>query len=147
METGPENTTMQLENLHILYVEDDMSSREIFSVLLQKILGVKRVVVFDDSTNFDQVIETYPTPPDLVFLDIHVRPYNGYDMLDIIRQKTGWELVKVIALTASVMANEVNELQAAGFDSLISKPINPDTFVDYLCQILAGERVWVVSWD
>jgi CheY-like chemotaxis protein len=48
----------------------------------------------------------------------------------------------VVALTASVMNEEVEQLRAAGFHSCLAKPIDIDTFPDVLNRILDGESVW-----
>jgi DNA-binding NarL/FixJ family response regulator len=50
--------------------------------------------------------------------------------------------VAVVALTASVMYEEVRRLRDAGFDGVIAKPINFDTFPAALDRILSGGQVW-----
>jgi hypothetical protein len=47
-----------------------------------------------------------------------------------------------VALTASVMNEEVHKLREAGFHSVIAKPIDVDTFPDLLHRIVGGETVW-----
>ena len=51
----------------------------------------------------------------------------------------------VIALTASVMNEEIELLQQSGFDGAIGKPIDVDVFPDLIQRILDGEKVWHVS--
>ncbi|MCS7071598.1 MAG: response regulator, partial [Anaerolinea sp.] len=80
--------------------------------------------------------------PTVIFLDIHVKPLNGFEMLALLRAQEWCAHVPIIALTASVMNEEVRKLEAAGFDGCLSKPIDMDTFPDVLRQILAGERIW-----
>jgi CheY-like chemotaxis protein len=50
----------------------------------------------------------------------------------------------VMALTASVMNEEINKLREAGFDGVLGKPLSFHTFPDTLRRILAGERIWTV---
>src|SRR5688572_22342315 len=117
---------MDFKDLRVLYVEDDEHSRQVFEVMLQRIMKVQELRILADSSDFKAVIEAYSQSPELVFLDVHVQPHNGYAMLKMIQALHSWESSKVVALTASVMATEVTDLKAAGFHSLISKPINPD---------------------
>jgi two-component system cell cycle response regulator DivK len=53
--------------------------------------------------------------------------------------------VTIIALTASVMNEEVAALENAGFDGTIAKPIDPDAFPELLDQILGGKKVWFIA--
>jgi hypothetical protein len=40
------------------------------------------------------------------------------------------------------MLDELDSVREAGFDGLISKPLDPGSFGDYVNRILAGEAVW-----
>jgi CheY-like chemotaxis protein len=63
-------------------------------------------------------------------------------MLEMIRERPEFDHVPVVALTASVMNEEVQQLKRAGFNGVIAKPIDVDTFPDILQRILDGETVW-----
>ena len=135
------------ENLKVLYVEDDLSSRQIMELIFKRILKIRDVTILSNSEAFPTVLNNHVGVADMVFLDIHIKPYDGYEMLEIIRQNARWKHVTVIALTASVLAHEVEDLKNAGFNGLIGKPINPDFFPDFFRQIMAGTEVWNPSWD
>jgi CheY-like chemotaxis protein len=75
-------------------------------------------------------------------LDIHVKPLSGFDMLDYLRQHSTYKTTPVIALTASVMNEEVQRLRSAGFNGVISKPVDLDTFPEKVHRVLKGETVW-----
>ena len=124
---------------NILYVEDDARSRKILHLLLDPIT---RLTTFDDSTNFAERLAALQPAPDLILLDIHVKPYNGFEMLAMVRQHEQFAATPVVALTASVMNEEVEQLRTAGFNSVIGKPIDVDTFPDLLARIHAGETIW-----
>ena len=79
----------------------------------------------------------------MIFLDIHVKPADGFEML------TGYSAsipvcahARVIAVTASVMNEEVELLQRAGFDGALAKPIDQIAFPGLLQRILEGKEVW-----
>lgn len=129
------------DNPAILYVEDDPGSRDIMKVLLREIMGLSHVTIFEDSTNFVNRIQQLESEPDVVLLDIHVAPSNGFEMLELLRQQIKPE-TPIIALTASVMNEEVHTLKTAGFNGVIAKPIDIDIFPDQLARILRGEALW-----
>jgi CheY-like chemotaxis protein len=129
----------------ILYFEDDALSREVMSVCLTRGLGYHNITIFEDSTNFQSRLEGLSATPDVIFLDIHMEPIDGFAMLKLIRQSRTCWASKVIALTASVMNEEVKMLKEAGFDSVIAKPLDYDTFPAVLHRILSGEQVWHIK--
>jgi chemosensory pili system protein ChpA (sensor histidine kinase/response regulator) len=125
-----------------LYVEDDAMSRQIMKLILTRSLGYSQITLFEDSRNFLEKLDALPARPDVIFLDIHMRPDDGITLLRQLRGVEKYRDVKVIALTASVMNEEVVELQQAGFDGGIAKPVDQKTFPILLQQILNGESVW-----
>jgi CheY-like chemotaxis protein len=128
----------------ILYVEDDKQSRMVMEVLLVEDMGLSHVFIFEDSTNFLTRLESLERKPELVFLDIHVRPHSGFDMLAMLREHADFQDVPVVALTASVMNEEVVRLRTAGFDGVVAKPIKLEAFPAIMDKVLRGEEVWQI---
>lgn len=129
--------------LEVLYVEDDELSCEIMRLLLEGEMGHK-LVIFQDSVDFLARVQALQPKPDIVLFDIHVKPYNGFEMLNMLRGLEAFHRVPIVALTASVMNEEVRQLKVAGFSSIIAKPIDQDTFAQTLNQIAKGEQQWHV---
>jgi CheY-like chemotaxis protein len=102
------------------------------------------VVFFEDSFDFVTRVTALDPRPDVVFLDIHVKPADGYEMLRILRELDSYRGIPIVALTASVMNEEVELLRTSGFDGCIAKPIDLDTFPETLDRILRGEIIWRV---
>ena len=130
-----------LDSVHILYVEDDGQSREIMRVLVEEMLGLKGLVIFEDSAEFLERVHALSPSPDVILLDIHVPPTDGFNMLSMLRGD-GFRETPVVALTASVMNEEVQRLKTAGFDAVIAKPVDLDSFPTTLERIIAGDYVW-----
>lgn len=128
-----------------LYVEDDTMSRQVLEILLKKMLGYEQVILFEDSTDFMSRLRALESRPDVIFLDIHMEPHNGYEVLEMLRADPTYADQCVVAMTAGVMASDVELLQKAGFDGMIAKPIRKRAFPDLLERILAGESVWFTS--
>ncbi len=128
-----------------LYVENDEMSREVMKTLLTRGLGYSEVTLFESSADFAAQLEGLSYKPDIIFLDIHMEPIDGFAMLSTIRRHAAFNTVPVVALTASVMNEEVRRLRDAGFDGVIAKPINYDTFPNALERLLNGQQVWNVK--
>jgi len=127
-----------------LDVEHDLLSGEVLGTIFTKILNYSDLTFFENSENFLERMATLPTVPDVIFLDIHIRPNNGYELLEWLRADPKYNDTKIIALTASVMVHDVAQLQKAGFDGLIGKPIAHKIFPRLLENILADEPVWYI---
>lgn len=128
----------------ILYVEDDARSARIMKMLLTGAMNLQHVNIFEESSNFIERVEALSPQPDVIFLDIHVKPYDGFEMLQMLREHPNYRKVPVVALTASVMNEEVEQLRLAGFDSCFAKPLDIDQFPDRLQRVLNGEVMWYI---
>lgn len=129
--------------MEVLYVEDDELSCEIMKLLLEGEMG-HNLVIFQDSNAFLARVQALKAKPDVVMLDIHVKPHSGFEMLTMLRGLAEFRDVPIVALTASVMNEEVQQLKMAGFNSIIAKPIDQDTFGCTLNQIVKGQQKWHV---
>jgi CheY-like chemotaxis protein len=126
----------------ILYVEDDPQSRKLMSMLLKGRMKLPHVTILEDSENFQAHVEALDPKPDIILLDIHMKPINGFEMLTLLREYDWVENTPIVALTASVMSEEVQRLRSIGFDGCLAKPIDLQTFPETLERILDGETIW-----
>ncbi|MAU08805.1 MAG: hypothetical protein CL607_03210 [Anaerolineaceae bacterium] len=125
-----------------LYVENDELSQEVMRALLTRGLGYQTLTVVETSDCFEDKLTDLDPKPDVIFLDIHMEPIDGFEMLELIHKNPDYAGTPVIALTASVMNEEVRKLREVGFDGVIAKPLDYDTFPRILARILDGEQVW-----
>ena len=130
---------------NLLYVEDDPGSRKVMYGLLERLTVPVHLTIFEDSTDFVARVEALDPQPDVFLLDIHVSPLDGFQMLELLRQHPQYADKMVVALTASVMNEEINRLKEAGYDGVLAKPLSFNQFPDRLERILAGERFWSVT--
>lgn len=128
----------------VLYVDDDPGSREVMDLLLSTVMELAHVTILSDSSFFLETLTSLNPKPDIILLDIHVEPMDGFEMLNVIRALPDFGATLVVALTASVMNEEVQRLRMAGFYGVIAKPIDIDIFPSLLSRILQGERYWNV---
>jgi CheY-like chemotaxis protein len=127
-----------------LYVEDDMRSRKVVELLLTKVMGYRDVTIFENSENFMERVRALPQVPDVIFLDVQIAPYDGYEMIRMLRSDPDYQHATIIAMTANVMSHDVEALQRVGFSGLIGKPVLKENFADLVGKLLNGEQVWYV---
>ena len=86
-----------------LYVDDDLRSREVLDILLTRVMGYSKITMFENSEDFEERIDALASPPDIIFLDIQMRPLNSIELLEILRSRPDYNSSKIIAITATVM--------------------------------------------
>jgi len=126
----------------VLYIEDDANSRRLMSMLLRRRMSLPNVTILENSENFLERMQELEPKPDIIFLDIHLQPYNGFEMLKMLRQLDWIEGRPIIALTASVMNEEVHKLRTLGFNGCLAKPLDMASFPETFDRLLAGETIW-----
>ena len=126
----------------VVYLEDDPYSREVLEMVICGEMGITNLTIFEDSTDFIERVTVLDPQPNVFFLDIHVKPHSGFEVLDMLRHDPEFSGAVVVALTASVMNEEVQRLKTAGFNGVIAKPIDLDTFQDTFARLLEGEKIW-----
>lgn len=135
---------MDTHNPVFLYVEDEPLSRRVMEMMLKLVMGYQNLTIFENSVDFMVRVEALPETPDVILLDIQMGPFDGYQMLQMLRQSQKFGNATIIAMTANVMSNDVEALQRAGFDGLIGKPLIKEVMPDLLTRVLSGEPVWYV---
>lgn len=128
----------------LLYVEDDAGSRKVMVGLVERLTSPVHLTIFEDSRNFIERIEQITPSPNVFLLDIHVKPFDGFEMLRLLRQHEHFANQMIVALTASVMNEEVKKLKEAGFDGVLAKPLNFHDFPRVMDRVFAGERLWTI---
>jgi CheY-like chemotaxis protein len=137
----------KMETLDVLrlavYLEDNVDSIMLMELLFP--LEGMALRSFSNSEAFMEKILALPVVPELFMLDIHVPPLSGFEVLKLLREHPKYKDVPVIALTASVMNEEVSRLRAAGFSGVLPKPVDVNSFADYVRRIRGGEVIWGVN--
>ncbi|TME33533.1 MAG: response regulator [Chloroflexi bacterium] len=104
--------------MRILLVEDDQMNVELFESALETD-GHEVVTERDGVAGEQRASEEF----DVVLLDIQLPKKDGLQVCRSLRAR-GLR-VPIVALSASVLPEEVERTKAAGFDAFLSKPISP----------------------
>ena len=104
----------------ILVVED----KEINRKLVREVLKFRGFEVAEAGTAEDGLEMARARPPALILMDIQLPGMDGTTALKYLRADPTTSEIPVIALTASAMPDEREEILAAGFDIYETKPIS-----------------------
>ena len=76
--------------------------------------------------------------PRLVLMDIQLPGMDGVSALRALRDDAATSSIPVVALTASVMKEDRERFDKAGFDGFITKPISVKEFPDQVRGYMSG---------
>jgi len=117
----------------LLVVEDDQDTLDLLALWLSE---KYHVFSYACATAALTALET--AKPDLLILDIGMRPINGVECLQAIRAVPGYENIPAIALTGYARVCERESFEAAGFQAVLTKPILDDELVPAITAMLAS---------
>jgi PAS domain S-box-containing protein len=132
--TNTNNNSNKVETglqLNVLVVDDNQINR----LLINKVLtkwgatidfaenGLEAINKIESNRNFD-----------VVLMDIHMPVMGGLEATEIIRSKGDpyYNQLPIVALTASMLTSEINEMGNAGMNDYILKPFDPKSLFDKL---------------
>jgi CheY-like chemotaxis protein len=118
----------------ILIVEDNENNRMLVRDVLQS-----RGYRTEESESAEEGLRLAQTlRPALILMDIQLPGMNGMEALRRLREDDATRAIPVMAVTASAMMQNRQEIMAVGFDAYQSKPINVREFIDAVRAILAN---------
>jgi CheY-like chemotaxis protein len=129
-------------DIRVVYIEDNFWNRKVVELLIIHLLIGAQFAIFEDSANLIDKLNSLPWKPNIILADIRMTPYNGYEVLAMLRAHNDYTSVKIIAVTAGLTDEESESLERAGFDGVMAKPINADNFSNFVMQALSGHKAW-----
>ena len=84
--------------------------------------------------------------PNLIILDIDMPEIDGYEMLEMIREKDELKEVPVLFLTSNNDKEHVVKAMKCGANDYTVKPIDEEVFMDKVQKLLNEEKK-KLSWD
>jgi diguanylate cyclase (GGDEF)-like protein len=112
-------------NLHILFVDDFPTNIQIALKLLQN-SGYKIDTAIDGKQAVDLFLNQGPY--DLIFMDLQMPKFDGYEATKKIRESENNSRVPIIAMTAYDMEGVRNRCLSTGMDDFIAKPFRLKDF-------------------
>ena len=110
----------------ILIVEDNEKNLK----LVRDVLQVKGYETLEAGTAEEGLKIARERKPDLILMDIQLPGMSGIEAMKVLRAEPATAAIPVVAITASVMQQDRQEIIRAGFNGFIEKPINLRIFLD-----------------
>ena len=131
-----------LNNHAYLYIEDDSMSREVMNMIMKNALQVERFAMFEDSDRFTERLYELPFIPDLIFVDIHMKPIDGFEMLEVINTEALIPHTVRIILSNRGQSADIARGQALGVSGYIVKAnTTPTEVIGRVSEILANKKI------
>ena len=110
----------------VLIIEDNDKNLE----LVRDILQAKGYTTLEAGTAEGGLEIARREAPDLVLMDIQLPGMDGIQALKALRASPATAALPVVAITASVMMADREQIMRAGFDGFIEKPITVRSFLE-----------------
>ena len=120
----------------ILIIEDNEKNMK----LARDVLQARGYRTLEAVTGEDGVRLAKEGSPDLVLMDIQLPGINGIDALKQLRADAATARIPIVAFTASVTPTDRTQINQAGFDAFLSKPINLKEFVETVKRLIDGAK-------
>jgi len=124
--------TEVLSGKSVLIVDDDAMNRMLGEIILEG-FNMEVSMASDGREAIDLLAER---KFDILLLDIHMPVVSGLDVARFIRKELNDQNVKILAVTADMIREELNQYLDQGIDDLIIKPYREINMFNKLCQVL-----------
>jgi two-component system cell cycle response regulator len=121
----------------VLVIEDNPASLELVVNLLRA-FGHTPLPARDGLAGIEAARREHP---DLILCDIQLPGANGVEVCRRLKDDPELRDIPMVAVTAYAMVGDREKLLSAGFDGYLSKPINPQTFIEELALYLSAAPV------
>src|SRR5215472_13038739 len=133
-----EHAVALASGVRVLLVEDNEVNQQIAMELLES-EGVKVVLASNGGEAVRLLTEGEQPPPfDVVFMDLQMPEMDGLTATRLVRAQPNLQRLPIIAMTAHVMADEVQCCLEAGMNDRVGKPIDPEAFFATLARWTRG---------
>lgn len=129
------------DRLKLLIVDDHAVVREGLEAMLGVDPGFERILTAASTEEALAVCSEYP--PDVVLLDLRMPGSDGFDALDIIRQR--WPAIRVLILSASASPAEVALARRKGAAGYLSKTAERAVVLDAIRTVAAGGTLFAAE--
>jgi CheY-like chemotaxis protein len=117
---------------NILYVEDSETNQLVMSAMMER-LGVNLALASSAKEGFDAL---KATAFDVIITDIQMPEYSGLDLLQWIQESHGIPTsLRIFACTANAGSDAVREFEAAGFEGVLTKPLDLQVLEKFLSSL------------
>jgi len=121
----------------ILSVDDVETNR----LLLKDFLSPYSFNIVDAANGLQAIEMTRKVRPQLIFMDMKMPVMDGYTATKKIKADNELKSIPIVALTASVMKENIHEIEAAGCNDLLQKPVGSEDVIRMLMKYLDYKNI------
>jgi excisionase family DNA binding protein len=118
----------------VLIVDDDARIREFVRVNLE----MDGYAVREAGSAEEGMTALEAEPPDLILLDVMMPQVDGWQMLQLVREKHGVDSIQVIMFSGQIEADAADQAEAGGAQAFLGKPFNPQELVSRTKELLGS---------
>lgn len=119
----------------LLYIEDNLTNQRLVEKMLANRPEYSLVITRDAETGLALVEQTLP---DVILMDISLPGMDGYTALQRLKSDHRTRRIPVIAVSANAMPEDIRRGELAGFAAYLVKPLELETFLATLQQVLSS---------
>lgn len=121
---------------YALVVEDNKTNQFIAKSILEEVGFI--VLLADNGEIGVSKFKENQEKLDIILMDLHMPVMNGYDATTLIRDMD--DKIPIVAMTADAVTGVEEKCRQYGIDFYISKPFEPELFIDRLIQIIEEKK-------
>ncbi|MBX2834991.1 MAG: response regulator [Micavibrio sp.] len=125
-------------NIKILIIE----SEDQIADLLEDVLAISETrQIYKARTPQHALVMYAAIKPDLILLDMHVKPEDGVELAQKIREKNNPFNTPIILMSNESLNEDVERMKSAGIDDLLVKPFSYDDLsarINYVMKKVKG---------
>ncbi|NSW52844.1 MAG: transporter substrate-binding domain-containing protein [Anaerolineae bacterium] len=131
---GNEAMPVRVSKPHLVLLAEDNKTNQLIAKTLLEQVGIESMVAGDGQVAVS-LYQQHRARIDLILMDLHMPVMNGYEAAEEIRKLS--PDVPIVAMTADVVLGVREKCAQYGIQHYISKPFNPDRFIETIKDILA----------
>jgi PAS domain S-box-containing protein len=117
------------ESLRVLYAEDN----EVNVELVRHVVQLRPSVIFEVAMNgASALVQARHNPPDLMLVDMNLGDMTGIELARALEADPATRRIRLVALSADALPEQIRAAIAAGFESYLTKPVNFRDLLDVL---------------
>ncbi|MGQ0713899.1 MAG: response regulator [Gemmatimonadaceae bacterium] len=117
----------------ILVADDHEDTRVILRHYFEA-MGYEVLEAHDGQQTLSSMTESHP---DAVVLDIQMPRLDGIQVLKAVRGDATLRDIKILALSAHALSDEVRQIREAGADAYLAKPADPKTVLEAVRSLIS----------
>jgi len=120
------------DNATVMVVDDVDNNRKLVrAIFTNTAISIVEAIHGQDALDQLNVVHV-----DLILMDLRMPVLNGYETVEQLRQQPQFEKIPIIALTASVIGEDLEKIDQFGFDGYIQKPAEKEVIMNKVAEFL-----------